>query len=40
MDVEPGKALEKLCAALLVSGLEFARLPLPISQYVSFEYVC
>lgn len=35
MDVEPRKALEELCTALLVSGMEFTRLPLPISQYVS-----
>lgn len=35
MDVESGEALEELCAALLVSGLEFPRLPSRISQCVS-----
>ena len=35
MDVESGEALEELCASLLLSGLEFPRLPPRISQCVS-----
>lgn len=39
MDVEPRAALEELCGALLVYGLEHTRLPLPISQYVSSNFL-
>ena len=35
MDVESGEALEELFASLLLSGLEFPRLPPRISQCVS-----
>lgn len=38
MDVQRREALEQLCAALLVSGMELTRLPLSISQYVSSNF--
>lgn len=39
MDVEPRAALEELCGALLVYWLEHTRLPRPISQYVSSNFL-